>query len=145
MAAVSHFQTPPRSIGNFTGDCARQVATLAHWTTASKKADFLHPGWNSSLDAALELYGYVAILRHVMGPLPFRPLSVNAVWLIWQGGTVPKIAQAVYDDLAFDRLPILADALEEAGCTKAEILDHCRSGGEHVRGCWVVDLLLGKM
>ena len=41
-------------------------------------------------------------------------------------------------------MPILADALEDAGCTNQDILNHCRGGGEHVRGCWVVDLLLGK-
>jgi hypothetical protein len=65
-------------------------------------------------------------------------------WLVWNDGTVRRIAQAIYDDRAFDRMPILADALEDAGCDNADILNHCRSGGEHVRGCWVVDLLLGK-
>ena len=54
------------------------------------------------------------------------------------------MAQVIYDDRAFDRLPLLADAMEDAGCADQEILDHCRSNGEHVRGCWVVDLLLGK-
>jgi hypothetical protein len=54
------------------------------------------------------------------------------------------LAQAIYDDRAFDRLPILADALEEAGCTDADILNHCRRPGEHVRGCWAIDLVLGK-
>jgi hypothetical protein len=57
---------------------------------------------------------------------------------------VLKLSRAIYDDRAFDRLPVLADALEDAGCTDRTILAHCRSGGEHVRGCWVVDLLLGK-
>jgi hypothetical protein len=52
--------------------------------------------------------------------------------------------EAIYTDRAFDRLPILADALEEAGCTDAAILEHCRGPGPHVRGCWVVDLLLDK-
>ena len=55
-----------------------------------------------------------------------------------------QIAQAIYDDRAFDRMPILADALEDAGCMDQTILNHCRQSGEHVRGCWVVDLLLGK-
>jgi hypothetical protein len=64
--------------------------------------------------------------------------------LTWNDRCVGKLAQAIYDEQAFDRLPILADALEEAGCTDADILNHCRSGGEHVRGCWVVDLVLGK-
>jgi hypothetical protein len=83
-------------------------------------------------------------LRDLFSPLPFRPISINLVMLSWNDGTVPKIAQAIYDERAFDRMPILADALEEAGCTDAEILNHCRQPGEHVRGCWVVDLLLGK-
>jgi hypothetical protein len=57
---------------------------------------------------------------------------------------VQTLAQAIYDHKAFDRMPILADALEEAGCTEEDILNHCRQPGEHVNGCWVVDLLLGK-
>jgi hypothetical protein len=60
------------------------------------------------------------------------------------GGRVLKIAWGIYDDRAFDRLPLLADALEGAGCTDVAILSHCLAPGEHVRGCWVVDLLLGK-
>jgi len=57
---------------------------------------------------------------------------------------VRSIAQGIRADRAFDRLPILADALEDAGCTNAEVLEHCRQPQEHARGCWVVDLLLGK-
>jgi hypothetical protein len=62
----------------------------------------------------------------------------------WRTPTVVELAQAIKRDAAFDRLPILADALQDAGCDNAEILNHCRSGGEHVRGCWVVDLLLDR-
>jgi hypothetical protein len=69
---------------------------------------------------------------------------LDPVLLRWNDGIVRKIAQAIYDERAFDRLPILADALEDAGCDNADLLTHCHSGGEHVRGCWVVDLLLGK-
>jgi hypothetical protein len=54
---------------------------------------------------------------------------------------VVALGQAIYHDRAFDRLPILADALEEAGRRDAEILTHCRGPGPHVRGCWVVDLV----
>ena len=57
---------------------------------------------------------------------------------------MPAIARHIYDDRAFHDLPILADALEDAGCADAAILDHCRGPGPHVRGCWAVDLLLGK-
>jgi len=83
-------------------------------------------------------------LLHDIFDNPFRSVSLNPSCLAWNDGAVPKLAQAIYDDRAFDRLPLLADALEEAGCDNQEILDHCRSTGEHVRGCWVVDLILGK-
>jgi hypothetical protein len=75
---------------------------------------------------------------------PGRSVPIAASWLAWDGGTVPRLAQAIYAGRAFDRLPILADALEEAGCTDADLLGHCRGPGPHVRGCWVMDRLLGK-
>jgi hypothetical protein len=56
----------------------------------------------------------------------------------------PQIAQAIFDERAFDRLPILTDALEDAGCHETGIFVHCRQAGEHTRGCWVLDQLLGK-
>jgi hypothetical protein len=84
---------------------------------------------------------YAHLLRCTFGPLPFRQAPVEPSWRTF---TVKHLAEAIYDDRAFDRMPILADALEDAGCTNQEVLAHCRGGGEHVRGCWVVDLLLGK-
>jgi hypothetical protein len=79
---------------------------------------------------------------------PFRPVNVSSSWLT---PDVLTLAQAAYDDrtlpagtLEPTRLALLADALEEAGCDNAEILGHLRGEGPHVRGCWVVDLLLGK-
>jgi hypothetical protein len=87
--------------------------------------------------------GQAALLRCVFDN-PFRPVTVAPAWLSWNGATVPKLAQAIYDERRFGDLPILADALEEASCDNSDVLAHCRSGGEHVRGCWVVDLLLGK-
>jgi hypothetical protein len=79
-------------------------------------------------------------LRDIFGN-PFRPVAINDTWLT---ANVVGIAQAIYDDRAFERLPILADALEDAGCTSADILDHCRQPGEHVRGCWVIVAVWGK-
>jgi hypothetical protein len=75
---------------------------------------------------------------------PFHARAADHAWLAWNDGTLPKLAQVIYDERRFDSLPIIADALEEAGCTHAAILAHCRGPGPHVRGCWVVDLLLGK-
>jgi hypothetical protein len=83
------------------------------------------------------------LLRDILGN-PFRPASIDPTWLVWNSGTVPKLAQAIYDERRFGDLPILADALEEAGCDNTDVLAHCRGPGPHVRGCWVVDLLLGK-
>jgi hypothetical protein len=83
------------------------------------------------------------LLRDIFGN-PFRPVALNAAWLSWADATVPRLAQVIYDERAFDHLPILADALEDTGCTDTTILDHCHGPGPHVRGCWVVDLILGK-
>jgi hypothetical protein len=83
------------------------------------------------------------LIRDVFGN-PFRPMTVDPTWRAWNDGTVKKLAQAIYNDRRFIDLPILADALEDAGCTDADILSHCRGPGPHVRGCWVVDRLLGK-
>src|SRR5262249_8541137 len=80
-----------------------------------------------------------ALLRDIFGN-PFRPVAIDRT-IHRPDGTVALFAEAVYDDRTFDRLPILADALEEAGCTDAAILEHCRGPGPHVRGCWVVDLV----
>jgi hypothetical protein len=85
----------------------------------------------------------VKLIRDVYGN-PFRRVTADAIWLAWNEGTVMKLAQAIYEENAFDRMPILADALEDAGCDNVDILEHCRGPGPHVRGCWVLDLLLGK-
>jgi hypothetical protein len=58
--------------------------------------------------------------------------------------TVTALATAIYQERAFDRLPILADALGDCGCNSQEVLSHLRSGGEHCKGCWPLDLVLGK-
>ena len=74
-------------------------------------------------------------------PNPFRPVTIDRSLLTT---TVVKLAQQIYAKRTFDRLPSLADTLEEAGCDNAKLLSHCRGPGPHVRGCWVVDLVLGK-
>jgi hypothetical protein len=91
-----------------------------------------------------------SLLREVFGN-PFRPVTLSPSWLTWQAGAVVRLALAAYDNRILPsglldnvRLRVLADALEEAGCAEPVILGHLRSGGEHVRGCHVVDAVLGR-
>lgn len=93
----------------------------------------------------------VAYLHCIFGPLPFRSITVDPLILAWNDSTVRRIAEGIYEERRMPggtldniRLAMLADALEESGCNNADILSHCRSAGPHVRGCWVVDLILGK-
>ncbi len=72
---------------------------------------------------------------------PFRPVALDQGW---RTEAVVGLATSIYVDRAFDRLPVLADALEDGGCANADVLAHCRGPGPHARGCWVVDLLLCK-
>jgi hypothetical protein len=90
--------------------------------------------------ANVERQKQCAILRDICGTLAPLPAMKPA----WHSSNVRGLSQGIYEGYLFDRLPILADALEDAGCDNADILNHCRQPGEHVRGCWVVDLLLGK-
>jgi hypothetical protein len=81
------------------------------------------------------------LLRDIFGN-PFRPLTVNSDWLT---PTVQQLAAYIYESRDFSTMPILADALQDAGCDNADVLNHCRdTKATHVRGCWVVDLVLGK-
>ena len=111
---------------------ARRMATAAEFTLAANIDEFF-----THVDPSLHS---VSVFRDIFGN-PFRPVAADPAWLT---PTAVAIATALYAHRAFDRMPILADALEEAGCTNADVLLHCRSGGPHVRGCWVVDLLLEK-
>ena len=72
---------------------------------------------------------------------PFRPVAFSPSW---RTGTTAALARQMYDSRDFSAMPILADALQDAGCDSADILDHCSSTCQHVRGCWVVDLVLGR-
>ncbi len=82
-----------------------------------------------------------ALLRCIFGN-PFRPVAFADSW---RSETAVALATGIYEERAFDRLPILADALEEAGCDHADVLNHLRGPGPHARGCWVVDGVLGKV
>lgn len=88
-----------------------------------------------------QVYAHLAdVLRDIV-PNPNADPSVSASW---KTDDVIAIAKRIYQQYRFEDVPILADALEEAGCDDEKILDHCRTEDTHVRGCWVVDLVLGK-
>jgi hypothetical protein len=80
------------------------------------------------------------IIRDIFGN-PFRPITFDPSWL---STNVVSLARQMYDSRDFSAMPILADALQDAGCDNADVLNHCQQPGEHVRGCWLVDALLAK-
>jgi hypothetical protein len=80
------------------------------------------------------------LLREVFSN-PFRPITLDPTWAT---PAIVHLALSLYEERRFEDMPVLADALEEAGCQDAAVLEHCRGPGPHVRGCWVIDLVLGK-
>jgi hypothetical protein len=131
--SIATDMTDPRTYVWLTAEPA--VPELTPWLVATK--------WGDDGAAFVSAPIQADILRDVIGN-PFHPVTINTSWLSYNDGTAHRIASAIYDHYAFDRMPILADALEDAGCDNADLLNHCRQPGVHVRGCWVVDLLLGK-
>jgi hypothetical protein len=88
-----------------------------------------------------EAHPEATLVREIFGD-PFRPVKAEPEWLT---SDVVALARDIYAKRAFDRMGILADALQDAGCDNTDVLGHCYEHlGEHVRGCWVVDMLLGK-
>jgi hypothetical protein len=130
-------------------EAAREAAGEAAWVeTVQKSVRALAAAPEEAPVPALDWESprlfQVGVLRDLFGN-PFRPPPmIDAGWLSWGDGAVRKLAQTVYEERRFHDLPILADALEEAGCGNADILAHCRTPGEHARGCWLVDLLLAR-
>ncbi|HEY1186580.1 MAG TPA: hypothetical protein VGE74_02935 [Gemmata sp.] len=91
-------------------------------------------------EVTAEMGAQCALLREIFGN-PFRPVALAPEW---RTDTVVLLAQQVYNSHDFGAMPVLADALQDAGCVAADVLSHCRSEGPHMRGCWVVDWVLGK-
>jgi hypothetical protein len=83
------------------------------------------------------------LLREIAAPL-LGPITFDPTWRVWCDATVVRLAHGIYHERAFDQMPILGDALEEAGCADVTILAHCRQSGGHVLGCWLLDLELDK-
>jgi hypothetical protein len=117
--------------------CARLARAAA-----GAAAEHHSAAWRDRLG---EEYAAQCDLLRDVAPNPLRPASVvHPAWLAWSDGIIPKLAQAIYEERAFDRLPVLADALEDAGCNDRFLLDHGRESCVHARGCWVLDLVLGR-
>ncbi len=155
-------ETPENHEGDFdpAGEGNDYDPFIVPWPSQATTATAFSPGGWDELDASYwsaelaawtrpkqvyreERKAQTHLLRDICGN-PFRPVAREASWVAWEGGTIQKLAFAAYEEHCFESLPVLADALEDAGCTNADILSHLRGPGPHVRGCWVLDLILGK-
>ena len=144
---------------NLYPDDNYHAARAAEWV-ASEEAD---AAWLASTEAAKAVRGvarahrtrdgdvvgperaeHANLLRDIFGNPFATPRPIQAAWLRWNDGTVLRIATGIYEERAFERLPVLGDALLDAGCDDEDLIAHCRSTGPHIRGCIAVDLILGK-
>jgi hypothetical protein len=117
---------------------AHEPFAAAFATVLALTEDERLPAWRKRL-----LRLQCDLLRDLFGN-PFRPLTLDRRWLRAAGAAPAAIAATIYADRSFDELPVLADALTDAGCADDELLRHCREPGVHGRGCWAVDSLLGR-
>jgi hypothetical protein len=112
-------------------------ATLEH----SCSCTVGHAAWAIGEDRENEMRIQSGLIRDIFGN-PFRPVEFDPAW---RTSDVLLLAQGIYDEKAFDRMPIMADALQDAGCNSDDILTHLRDpDATHVRGCWALDLVLEK-
>jgi hypothetical protein len=121
-------------------ESALSIAAMAYGTDAASRVSEEVYDTAQELNRSFAAEEQAHLVRCLFGN-PFTPVNLNSAWLT---STVLALAHGIYSEKAFDGMPILADALQDAGCDNEDILSHCRSDGSHVRGCWVVDLLLGK-
>ncbi len=136
-ARLAYLVAAPLPLGSGTTLLSRDAAISTARAVAAYSVDWFGTTFDGTILAGL--------LREIFGPLPFRFVPVEPYLLNWYDSAIPRLAQAIYDERAWDLMPELADQLEAAGRDNREILEHCRrQGAVHVRGCWVVDLLLQK-
>jgi hypothetical protein len=117
--------------------------TFAPTCTLLARPSLSHMAATTANHSSVEIAVFCDLLRELFGN-PFRAPRLDPACLGWDGGLIPKLAESIYQERAFDRMPILGDALEESGCADESIVDHCHGPGPHVRGCWVIDLLTGR-
>lgn len=125
---------------------AKDIATLPLWTVAEPRNL-----WQAARQAVMlaqvtghaEAAELIELVSDIVGN-PFRPIQLDPTWLRWHDGCIELLSRSIYDGRRHHELPIVADALEEAGCDQADLLAHCRSDRPHAHGCWALDLLLAK-
>lgn len=138
--------TPQWSGSAATAWAAEAVATLAAWNHADTVFLVAHHAARALRDADHDITWtavrrrQAALVLDLFGKLE-APTSLDPRWLSWNDGMVCQMADTIYREHRFADMPILADALEEAGCDRADLLDHCRQHPEHARGCWLVDAI----
>jgi hypothetical protein len=150
VTSGAHHALPPANyvVGEAPADDPHYVAlmlyrALASSTRATSVVGHALQATAGLADGAAEQRGQTCLIREILGN-PFRPSTISPSLLSCNDDAVRRIAGGIDKDGAFDRLPFLADALEDAGCTDDDLLTHCRRLGPHVQGCWAVDLILGK-
>jgi hypothetical protein len=123
-----------------SGDGGVDLTRYTAWNGGPREA----PSMVTDVAMLRELAAQCSLMRDLIGPLPFRPVTVRPHVLAWDDRLVPRLAQGIYDERQWGDMPVLHDALLDAGCDDDQVMAHCRAGGDHVRGCWAVDLVLGK-
>jgi hypothetical protein len=121
---------------------AARVRCLA-WDCRALDLVSLLARWFASKALTWRVVPRVALLRCIAGN-PFHAVSLAPAVLASQSGTVVRMATSIYEGRCWEDMPLLGDALEEAGCTDQAVLDHCRGPGPHARGCFVVDAILER-
>ena len=120
---------------------AVNAATIELHSSSQSVNSVFHNAANATPDPDAEYAVQATLLRDVFGN-PFRPATFDPAR---RTSTAVALAAQMYESRDFGAMPILADALQDAGCTSDDILSHCRDPhATHVRGCWVVELVLGK-
>jgi hypothetical protein len=129
-------------------EASRELKRMKGWGSESRRA-LRYAATAANPDAAVAVANLseddlsLDLIECIFGD-PARSVVVDPAWLAWNDGLIPRLARVIYSERAFHDLPILGDALEEAGCSHEHLLSHCRQGRSHVLGCWAVDLCLGK-
>lgn len=139
-ASLKMHEAAAVAASGFASQAMTAAVLAAHYSSAAIKHWAKVAGRSARPTAQAERIVQQSLLRDIIG----NPFIKNHLATEWLTPTVKALALGIYEQRAFDRLPILADALEEEGCMDVEVLLHCRREGQHVRGCWVVDLILGN-